>query len=69
MMTKQKAVEVLTSHKNRLQDERLIQNSPICTALDMAIECLMRKNANKCVCCGDVIPEGRQVCLICERKA
>lgn len=24
------------------------------------------KNAEHCVCCGDVIPEGRQVCPICE---
>jgi hypothetical protein len=25
--------------------------------------------AEKCVCCGAVIPEGRQVCPKCERKA
>jgi hypothetical protein len=25
-------------------------------------------NANRCVCCGDVIPEGRQVCPKCERQ-
>lgn len=23
---------------------------------------------NTCVCCGEVIPEGRQVCAICETK-
>lgn len=23
----------------------------------------------RCVCCGDVIPEGRQVCTRCEREA
>ena len=23
---------------------------------------------NKCICCGCIIPEGRQVCLICEIK-
>nr|DAT21056.1 MAG TPA: PROTEIN/RNA Complex, archaeal, ribosomal, 50S, protein.0A [Caudoviricetes sp.] len=23
---------------------------------------------NFCVCCGAIIPEGRQVCPICERK-
>ena len=23
-------------------------------------------NENKCVCCGEIIPEGRQVCLNCE---
>ena len=22
----------------------------------------------RCVCCGEIIPEGRQVCPICERK-
>lgn len=25
-------------------------------------------NANECVCCGKIIPEGRQVCLACEAK-
>jgi hypothetical protein len=24
---------------------------------------------DKCVCCGDYVPEGRQVCLSCEKKA
>lgn len=24
---------------------------------------------NTCVCCGDVIPEGRQVCLDCEKRS
>lgn len=24
-------------------------------------------NTDKCICCGDVIPEGRQVCYRCER--
>ena len=23
-------------------------------------------NDNRCVCCGEIIPEGRQVCYICE---
>ena len=23
-------------------------------------------NENRCICCGDIIPEGRQVCPICE---
>ena len=26
-------------------------------------------SANTCVCCGAIIPEGRQVCLICEALA
>lgn len=26
-------------------------------------------NENCCVCCGEVIPEGRQVCPSCEYKA
>lgn len=26
-------------------------------------------SANLCVCCGAIIPEGRQVCPICEHKA
>ena len=25
-------------------------------------------NNNRCVCCGDIIPEGRQVCPVCEMK-
>lgn len=25
-------------------------------------------NDNTCVCCGAQIPEGRQICPICERK-
>ena len=25
-------------------------------------------NNNRCVCCGKIIPEGRQVCLDCEHK-
>ena len=25
-------------------------------------------NAEHCVCCGQVIPEGRQVCIICRKK-
>lgn len=24
---------------------------------------------NRCVCCWDIIPEGRWVCINCERKA
>lgn len=26
-------------------------------------------NAEHCICCGEVIPEGRQVCPQCESKA
>lgn len=29
----------------------------------------MLKKENRCVCCGEVIPEGRQVCPICEARA
>ncbi len=27
---------------------------------------LYRPNVNRCVCCGEIIPEGRQVCPNCE---
>lgn len=27
---------------------------------------LYRPDVNRCVCCGEIIPEGRQVCPICE---
>lgn len=23
---------------------------------------------NRCVCCGEIIPEGRMICWICEHK-
>lgn len=26
-------------------------------------------NVERCVCCGEIIPEGRQVCPACEKKA
>lgn len=26
----------------------------------------MGRNSNLCICCGDEIPEGRQVCKACE---
>lgn len=29
----------------------------------------VESNANTCVCCGEVIPEGRQVCPNCENEA
>lgn len=29
---------------------------------------LYRPNVNRCVCCGEIIPEGRQVCPICEKR-
>lgn len=27
-----------------------------------------RSNEEHCICCGQVIPEGRQVCIICGRE-
>ena len=24
---------------------------------------------NRCVCCGEIIPEGQQVCMNCQKKA
>lgn len=26
-------------------------------------------NSDRCVCCGEIIPEGRMVCPVCERRA
>lgn len=26
------------------------------------------KTDNRCVCCGEIIPEGRQICWICENN-
>lgn len=25
-------------------------------------------NAEHCIACGDIIPEGRQICKVCEKK-
>ena len=33
------------------------------------IKLVKSENAERCVCCGQVIPEGRQVCVICGYKA
>jgi len=27
-----------------------------------------QQNANRCICCGEIIPEGRQVCPGCESE-
>ena len=29
---------------------------------------VIQMNEDRCVCCGEVIPEGRQVCLNCEHR-
>ncbi len=29
---------------------------------------LLHVTENRCVCCGEIIPEGRMVCPTCERK-
>lgn len=31
------------------------------------IVALLERNENRCVCCGASIPEGRQICLKCEK--
>lgn len=28
---------------------------------------LLDQNVDRCVCCGEIVPEGRQVCLKCEK--
>ena len=44
-------------------------NKAIATANKQATvkEAITGFNANKCVCCGKVIPEGEQVCYECSR--
>ena len=37
---------------------------PYCGA-KMAVEI---ENVNRCVMCGEIIPEGRMVCVMCEKK-
>lgn len=36
---------------------------------DALNEILSAYNSDKCVCCGEAIPEGRLVCKKCEEKA
>ena len=40
------------------------------SAYHTAIEMIKRTvgNDNICVCCGSIVPEGRQVCYACEHK-
>lgn len=35
---------------------------------DQAHQDFIMDNANRCVYCGEIIPEGRQVCPNCEQK-
>jgi RNA polymerase subunit RPABC4/transcription elongation factor Spt4 len=32
------------------------------------VQIIENTKADRCVCCGDIIPEGRMVCPICESK-
>lgn len=34
------------------------------TIYNIFLQCVQ----NRCICCGDIIPEGRQICPTCERK-
>ena len=38
-------------------------------AEDQPTHTLPGDNAERCVCCGEIIPEGRQICPACEKKA
>lgn len=31
-------------------------------------EIFLKAVENRCICCGEIIPEGRMVCPICERS-
>ena len=33
------------------------------------VTCEEHYNENRCVCCGAIIPEGRQICKKCEEEA
>lgn len=30
---------------------------------------IITSNVNVCICCGEIIPEGRLICLLCEKKS
>ena len=80
-MTAKKAIKILSEEfehtRLHLQEkgkapEYYKELGEYCDALWYAICCIkgtsrfVYVNVNRCVCCGAIIPEGRQVCPICE---
>ena len=60
-------VDVETTSKIGMQKETIIScaHRDICAFRDKYRD-KIRTSDNRCICCGDIIPEGRQVCKICE---
>ena len=82
-MTAKKAIKILSEEfehtRLHLQEkgkapEFYKELGEYCDALWYAICCIkgtsgfVYVNVNRCVCCGAIIPEGRQVCPICEKE-
>ena len=80
-MTPQKAIKILSEelhhscfHLNESgkAPQFYKEMGDYCEALLYAIRCIQREfnydllDVNRCVCCGEIIPEGRQVCPNCE---
>lgn len=59
-----------TNHKNECYaSNRMGQYTAYHKAVEI-VKQAMRKDSNPgCICCGDVIPEGRQVCPKCRKEA
>lgn len=67
-MTLQRAIKLLEIHYDRAKGLKHIRN-PLAYALYKVWKLADREppiaNENRCVCCGEIIPEGRQVCPNC----
>lgn len=48
-------------------DRQTNPSCPYCGADKQHMSEVVLKNCDTCVCCGDYIPEGRMVCLQCEK--
>lgn len=58
---------------NQLQNGTLVCENPLSDEyldiVDEGYHCKLHNvNSESCVCCGAIIPEGRQVCTDCEKR-
>ena len=45
-----------------------VNGTSLCTHYGDIVKRIECTDANRCVCCGEVIPEGRMICPKCERE-
>lgn len=68
-MTIERAIKLVTIEYERAKKLNFIRN-PLAYALYKVWKRAdSETKADTCVCCGEIIPEGRQVCHRCERRA